>query len=90
MSDVIHAQVMQDNGVPIASVELFGQMACNVVVNFGEILPNVSELIPVAYAFQLGLTDTKKLVVPSARSKVFGNSFSQVSSPYMTSFPGFL
>lgn len=33
------------------------------------------------------LTETKKLVVPSARSKVPGNSFSQVSSPYMSSFP---
>jgi hypothetical protein len=30
-------------------------------------------------------TDTKKLVVPSARSKNPGKSFSHVSSPYMTS-----
>lgn len=36
------------------------------------------------------LTETKKLEVPSARSNVSGNSFSQVSSPYMTSFPPFL
>ena len=33
------------------------------------------------------LTETKKLVVPSARSNVPGNSFSHVSSPYMTNFP---
>lgn len=33
------------------------------------------------------LTETKKLVVPSARSNVPGNSFSHVSSPYMASFP---
>jgi hypothetical protein len=33
------------------------------------------------------LTETKKLVVPSALSNVPGNNFSQVSSPYMTSFP---
>lgn len=33
------------------------------------------------------LTETKKLDVPSARSKKLGNSFSQVSSPYMTIFP---
>lgn len=33
------------------------------------------------------LTETKKLVVPSARSKVSGKSFNHVSSPYMTSFP---
>lgn len=32
-------------------------------------------------------TDTKKLVVPSARSNIPGNSFSQVSSPYITSRP---
>jgi hypothetical protein len=32
-------------------------------------------------------TETKKLVVPSIRSKVPGNNFSHVSSPYMTSFP---
>ena len=33
------------------------------------------------------LTETKKLVVPSSRSNVPGNNFSQVSSPYMTNFP---
>lgn len=32
-------------------------------------------------------TATKKLEVPSARSKVPGNSFSHVSSPYKSSFP---
>ena len=32
-------------------------------------------------------TETKKLVVPSARENIPGNSFSQVSSPYMTSLP---
>ena len=36
---------------------------------------------------QQPLTDTKKLEVPSKREKVPGNSFSQVSSPYMTNFP---
>lgn len=34
-----------------------------------------------------GLTETKKLDVPSALSKKFGKSFNQVSSPYMTSLP---
>ena len=33
------------------------------------------------------LTETKKLVVPSYRSKMSGKSFNQVSSPYMTSLP---
>lgn len=33
------------------------------------------------------LTETKKLEVPSARSKVEGNSLSHVSSPYITNFP---
>jgi len=33
------------------------------------------------------LTETKKLDVPSLRENVSGNNFSQVSSPYMTSFP---
>lgn len=37
----------------------------------------------------LELTETKKLDVPSALSKVSGKSFSQVSSPYMTSLPVF-
>lgn len=32
-------------------------------------------------------TETKKLEVPSWRSKVSGNSFSHVLSPYMTSLP---
>lgn len=35
----------------------------------------------------LSLTETKKLEVPSARENVPGKSFSQVSSPNMTSFP---
>lgn len=33
------------------------------------------------------LTETKKLLVPSARSKKSGKSFNHVSSPYMTNFP---
>jgi hypothetical protein len=33
------------------------------------------------------LTETKKLLVPSARAKKSGNSFNHVSSPYMTSLP---
>lgn len=33
------------------------------------------------------LTETKKLLVPSSRSKKPGNSFNHVSSPYMTSLP---
>ncbi len=33
------------------------------------------------------LTETKKLVVPSARSKVSGNNLSHVSSPNIISFP---
>ena len=33
------------------------------------------------------LTDTKKLVVPSALSKKSGKSFNHVSSPYMINFP---
>ena len=39
------------------------------------------------YPKEQALTDTKKLEVPSTREKVSGNNFSQVSSPYMTSFP---
>lgn len=34
-----------------------------------------------------GLTETKKLDVPSTLSNVSGKSFSQVSSPYMTNLP---
>lgn len=34
-----------------------------------------------------GHTETKKLEVPSWRSKVSGKSFSQVLSPYSTSLP---
>lgn len=33
------------------------------------------------------LTETKKLDVPSARSKKSGNNFNHVSSPYMTILP---
>lgn len=36
------------------------------------------------------LTETKKLVVPSSRSNVFGNNLSHVSSPNMSSFPALL
>lgn len=34
---------------------------------------------------EVQLTDTKKLVVPSALSNIPGKSLSQVSSPYITS-----
>ena len=64
-------------------------MPCHVIVHFSKVL-GIS--ISVARSTlrtpnEVPLTETKKLDVPSARENVSGNSFSQVSSPYITSFP---
>jgi hypothetical protein len=81
---------MQNHGIPIVVLELPRDVPGDVVVHLGKVLlPSALDhplLIPSNPRCAV-LTETKKLVVPSARSKVPGNSFNQVSSPYITSFP---
>jgi hypothetical protein len=66
-------------------------MSRHIVIHFCEILHIASEVNDVFFLCtldgQCALTETKKLLVPSARSKKSGKSFNQVSSPYMTSLP---
>ena len=63
-------------------------MSRHVIINFCKILGlNINFLLLLYTLGWFKLTETKKLVVPSARSKKSGNSFNQVSSPYMTSLP---
>lgn len=81
---------MQDHGVPVVVRQLFRDMPRHIVIHLREILrivPEVNDLFLLCTAGRFALTETKKLLVPSARSKKSGNSFSHVSSPYMTSLP---
>ena len=77
---------MHNKGRPVILGKLVGNMPSHIMVYFREILENLS-FDATVYAEPNVRTDTKKLVVPSARSNIPGNSFSQVSSPYMTSRP---
>lgn len=62
-------------------------MTRDIVVHFIEILiQNLDFQLASHFSFDTH-TDTKKLVVPSCRSNIPGNSFSHVSSPYMTRRP---
>lgn len=78
---------MQNHGIPVITLQLSGDVSRDVVVHFGEILLPLSKAPKNRIGDRRFHTDTKKLVVPSARSKVPGKSFSHVSSPYMTTFP---
>lgn len=79
---------MQNHGIPVRVLELSGNVPRDVIVHFCKVLLcSIQPLSPTMLDPDVLPTDTKKLVVPSALSKVFGKSFSQVSSPYMTSFP---
>lgn len=83
---------MHNESWPVAIEKLFGNMACHIVVHFNEILCDwslslISTCADVRTKTQL--TETKKLVVPSALSNIPGKSLSQVSSPYMTSLSPF-
>ena len=60
-------------------------MSSDIIINFSKVLVIFSAMLYTFVTTQL--TETKKLDVPSARSKKSGNSFNQVSSPYMTNLP---
>jgi len=91
VSDMIQPQIMQDHRVPIAVQQLPGYMPRHIVIHFCKVLHVKREVNILFLLCTLGgrfaLTETKKLLVPSARSKKSGNSFNHVSSPYMTNFP---
>jgi hypothetical protein len=82
---------MQDHAVPITVQQLLRYMSRHIVIHFREVLQNGSKVNDIFFLCTLtgrsALTETKKLLVPSARSKKSGKSFNQVSSPYMTSLP---
>ena len=93
VSNVIEPKIMHDHGIPVVNTQFMRYMASNIIVHFSEVLRIILLLCstctsPTASSESgLLLTETKKLDVPSARSKVSGNSFNHVSSPYMMSFP---
>ena len=90
MSNMIQAQIMQDHRIPITIQQLFGNMSCHIIIHFRKILHRASKVNISLFLYtsrRSALTETKKLLVPSALSKKSGNSFNHVSSPYMTSFP---
>ncbi len=82
MSNMIQTQIMQHHGVPVRVMQLIRNMPGHIVVHFDKVLQPLADV-----DISMDPTETKKLVVPSARSKTWGNSFNQVSSPYMTIFP---
>lgn len=88
MADVVKSEIVQDHAIPIILFELPGYMPCHVIIHISEILVDWILVLAYKYIFtEESLTETKKLEVPSAREKTSGNSFNQVSSPYMTNFP---
>ena len=90
VADMIKAKVMHDHAVPIALFQFRWEMSCNIVIHFSEVLNDASQYRLFYITFvqcSVRQTETKKLEVPSAREKIPGKSFNQVSSPYITSFP---
>ena len=90
MTNMIQTQEMHNHTIPITVVKFCRQMPCHVRINLGEILGDeipVRDAIAPRVVTKFLLTETKKLDVPSARANIVGNSFNQVSSPYMTRRP---
>lgn len=91
MSYVIQTQVMHDQSRPVILGKLVWNVSSHIMIYFREVLRenNLSFNTNTAgtQSPKVQLTDTKKLVVPSARSNIPGKSLSQVSSPYITSRP---
>lgn len=92
VSNMIQAEIVQDHGIPITVQQLLRNVPRHVVIHFRKVLQShTSRVNNLLLLYTQGnwcaLTETKKLVVPSARSKKPGKSFSHVSSPYMTSLP---
>jgi hypothetical protein len=88
MPNMIQPQIMQHHRIPIPLAQFAGNMPRHIVIHFGEILHIlINNNSIVLSTFSGLLTETKKLVVPSARTKNPGKSFNHVSSPYMTSLP---
>lgn len=80
---------MHDHDTPISILQLAWNMPRNIVVYLCEVLQQCFSVWEL-HTLCAKLTETKKLEVPSARSNVFGNSLSHVSSPNMRSLPAFL
>jgi hypothetical protein len=89
MPNMIQPKIMHNHSIPILIQQLIRHMSRHIVINLSKILLKQSISNPLRFLYTQGkeLTETKKLDVPSARSKKSGNSFNHVSSPYMTSFP---
>ena len=91
MPNMIQTQIMQDHRIPVSIAQLLRNMSRHIVIHLGEVLHMTSTNVLIALSTTSGqwhlLTETKKLVVPSARTKKSGKSFNHVSSPYMTSLP---
>ena len=89
VANVIKTKIMENHGVPVVIFQLIRHMARDIVVDFKKILIVFLSTDELCTRLRLPLTETKKLEVPSARANMPGKSFSQVSSPYMTSLPLF-
>jgi hypothetical protein len=86
MAYMIKTKIMENQCVPIIFGQLFWNMPCHIVVDLSKVLIHIFSSI-LSRCTHASLTATKKLDVPSARSKLSGNNFIHVSSPYITILP---
>lgn len=89
MADVVKPKKVHDHSIPVILFELARDMSRHVVIHFSKVLMKILVLAiaNLQLSIETSLTETKKLEVPSARENVSGNSFNQVSSPYMINLP---
>lgn len=85
MPNMIESKIVKHHSVPVIILQLVRNMSSDIIINFSKILDIYSARLSTTMASRL--TETKKLEVPSERSKKLGNNFNQVSSPYMIIFP---
>lgn len=88
---MVKAKIVKNQGVPVFLLQLARDIPGDIMVHLGEVLlGGVSSDVRLKLWARAGIilrTDTKKLEVPSCRSKVSGKSFSHVSSPNITRSP---
>jgi hypothetical protein len=84
---MIKSKIMKNHCIPVVALQRLGDIPGYIIVYFRKILMNSFSAIFLYITSFDRLTETKKLEVPSALSKVSGNSFNQVSSPNITIFP---
>lgn len=89
VSYVIQSKVVENKGVPIVGQQFSRHVSRYIVINFCKVLQSAFSTTSLHTRLLGGPTETKKLVVPSVRENVPGNSLCHVSSPCITILPPF-